>query len=51
MTPAQRCDEIIRMIDEVLAAEASAELGSGSACPPEVALNGAFGRLGPEVRQ
>lgn len=30
MTPAQRCDEIIRMIDEVLAPEASAEPGTGN---------------------
>jgi hypothetical protein len=27
MTPAQRCDEIIRMIDEVLDADTSDELG------------------------
>ncbi len=44
MTPAQRCDEIIRMIDEVLGAQLSAEahprLGSalGSAPDPRFAL-------------
>jgi hypothetical protein len=36
MTPAQRCDEIIKMIDEVLGAQLSAEAhpGLGSALGP-----------------
>jgi hypothetical protein len=43
MTPAQRCDEIIRMIDEVLGAPTSTEvldLGStlGPAPDPQFAL-------------
>jgi hypothetical protein len=38
MTPAQRCDEIIRMIDEVLGAPLSTELldlGSALGPPPD----------------
>jgi hypothetical protein len=51
MNLAQRCDEIIRMIDEVLAAEASAEFGTRSAHPPEVALDGATCWPGHEARR
>ena len=51
MTLAQRCDEIIRMIDEVLAAEASAELSLRGSVAPDVALSGALGRPGPQARR
>jgi hypothetical protein len=51
MNLAQRCDEIIRMIDEVLAAEASAELGTGSARPGAPTRNAAMGWPGPEARR
>jgi len=51
MNLAQRCDEIIRMIDEVLAAEASAELGTGNAHPGAPARNVALGWPGPEARR
>jgi hypothetical protein len=33
MNPAQRCDEIIRMIDEVLDSDAGADPGTGQARP------------------
>jgi hypothetical protein len=49
MTLAQRCDEIIRMIDEVLAAEASAAPGTGNRTPRGITGNGALGNPGPEA--
>ena len=50
MTLAQRCDEIIRLIDEALAAEASAELAALSARPQQ-SRNGASGWTEPMARR
>jgi hypothetical protein len=51
MNLAQRCDEIIRMIDEVLAAEAAAELPTGNARSGAPAHNVTLGWPGPEARR
>jgi hypothetical protein len=39
MTPAERCDEIIRMIDEALDVHGSAGVGSAGARRPHLVLD------------
>jgi hypothetical protein len=49
MTPGQRCDEIIKMIDEVLDADLIAELGTVSSRRQEAFLGPSRARPGLEA--
>jgi hypothetical protein len=49
MTPVQRCDEIIRMIDEVLDAAMSVEVGTLGAGSHQPSLDRRFATAGFEA--
>jgi hypothetical protein len=50
MTPAQRCDEIIRMIDEVLDGQGNAGLGTVGTHRPQLALDRKIAPARPVAR-